>query len=285
MEPLANGGTWPRWPHYALLDSGDGAKLERFGPLTVVREEPLARHPRTLPAADWDSADAHHVKEEGWRRRTGTPESWHLNFGPLTLKVRPAPGFKHVGLFPEQAPQWQWLLEQNIQGPAAPPRLLNLFGHTGAATLAAAHAGYAVTHLDASKPALAHARDNQKLSGLAEAPIRWIHEDAPKFVEREHKRGKRYHAIVLDPPAFGRGPKGQPWNIDKDLPALLPRLLTLLDPDFHFLFLNLYAGGLTAKALLPRLQSHGILKEGTFELPAQNGPRLRMAEWLQLQPR
>lgn len=284
MEPIAPDSSNPAWPDYALLDSGGGAKLERFGPHTILREELLARHPRTLPPAEWGNADAHYIKEEGWHLRPGTPDSWPVQFGPLTLKVRPAPGFKHVGLFPEQAPQWQWLLKADIPETPQPPRLLNLFGHTGAATLAAAHAGYAVTHVDASRPAIQHARENQQLCGLADAPVRWIHEDATQFVHREHKRDKRYHGILLDPPAFGRGPKGQTWHIGKDLPALLPRLLPLLEPSFHFLFLNLYAGDLSTKALQPLIESHGHLHHGTFELPAQNGPRLHMAEWLQLGP-
>ena len=278
MEPLG-----PAWSDYALLDSGDGAKLERFGIHTVVREELLAKHTRTLPPSEWDKADAIHTEDDGWQLNRETPENWPIQFGPLTLKIRPASGFKHVGLFPEQAPQWQWLLDRKIPRETEQPRLLNLFGHTGAASLAAAKAGYAVTHVDSSKPALNLARENQKLSNLVESPIRWIHEDATKFVEREQKRGNLYHAILLDPPAFGRGPKGQAWQIEKDLPPLLKKLVRLLEKPFHFLFLNLYAGDFSIQSLKHLLENKGNIEHGNFTLNAENGPTLKMSNWLRLE--
>jgi len=273
----------PSWPDYQLLDSGDGAKLERLGSHTIVREEPMACHPRTLSNETWDAADTIYLDEKGWQQRPGTPETWTINFSPLTLMVRPAPGFKHIGIFPEQAPQWQWLLNQTLPNMATPPRLLNLFGHTGTATLAAAHTGFAITHIDSSKPALKQARENQKLSNLEDAPIRWIQEDVSKFVDREIKRGNCYDSILLDPPVFGRGPKGQAWQIEQDLPDLLLCLTKLLTEDFHFLFLNLYAGGLSADSVKPLLQQHGNLQQGSFRLEAKNGPDLKMADWLCLQ--
>ena len=278
MEPLG-----PAWPDYALLDSGDGAKLERFGIHTVVREELLAKHPRTLPSSEWGKADAIHTEDDGWQLHRETPENWPIRFGPLTLKIRPASGFKHVGLFPEQAPQWQWLLDRKTPRDTEQPRLLNLFGHTGAASLAAAKAGYAVTHVDSSKPALNIARENQKLSNLVESPIRWIHEDATKFVEREQKRGNLYHAILLDPPAFGRGPEGQAWQIEKDLPPLLKKLVRLLEKPFHFLFLNLYAGDFSIQSLKHLLENKGNIEHGKFTLNAENGPTLKMSNWLRLE--
>jgi 23S rRNA (cytosine1962-C5)-methyltransferase len=273
----------PNWPDYQLLDSGDGAKLERLGSHTIVREEPMVCHPRTLSRETWDAADTIYLDEKGWRHRPGTPETWTINFGPLTLTVRPAPGFKHIGIFPEQAPQWQWMLNQTRPDTATPTKLLNLFGHTGAATLAAAHAGFIVTHVDSSRPAISHARENQVLSNLGDAPIRWIQEDVSKFIEREIKRGNRYDAILLDPPAFGRGPKGQIWQIERDLPDILPRLQKLLTDQYRFLFLNLYAGGLSIDSVKPLLQHHGNLKHGSFKLEAKNGPDLHMADWLCLQ--
>ena len=188
-----------------------------------------------------------------------------------------------MGLFPEQAPQWQWLLERKITKDTEQPRLLNLFGHTGAASLAAAKAGYAVTHVDSSKPALNLARENQKLSNLVESPIRWIHEDATKFVEREQKRGNLYHAILLDPPAFGRGPKGQAWQIEKDLPPLLKKLVRLLEKPFHFLFMNLYAGDFSIQSLKHLLENKGNIEHGKFTLNAESGPTLKMSNWLRLE--
>ncbi|MBT3470226.1 MAG: hypothetical protein HOD72_14965 [Opitutae bacterium] len=273
----------PSWPDYQLLDSGDGTKLERLGSHTIVREEPIACHPRTLSRKTWDAADIIYVNEKGWQPRPGTPESWTINFEPLTLKVRPAQGFKHIGLFPEQATQWKWLLNQTLKDLGTPPKLLNLFGHTGAATLAAAFAGFAVTHVDSSKPALSQARENQKLSNLEDAPIRWIQEDASKFIEREIKRGNSYDAIILDPPVFGRGPKGQTWQIERDLPILIPRLKKLLTEQYHFLFLNIYAGELSLDSLKPLLQQEENLQQGTFSLKAKHGPDLQMADWLCLQ--
>ena len=278
MEPLG-----PAWPDYALLDSGDGAKLERFGIHTVVREELLAKHPKTLPSSEWGKADAIHTQDDGWQLNRETPENCPIQFGPLTLQIRPASGFKHVGLFPEQAPQWQWLLDRKTPRDTEQPRLLNLFGHTGAASLAAAKAGYAVTHVDSSKPALNLARENQKLSNLVESPIRWIHEDATKFVEREQKRGNLYHAILLDPPAFGRGPKGQAWQIEKDLLPLLKKLVRLLEEPFHFLFLNLYAGDFSIQSLKHLFENKGNIEHGKFTLNAENGPTLKMSNWLRLE--
>ncbi len=272
------------WPEHRLLDSGEGAKLEQLGPYTIIREEHLAIHPRTLPPETWAAADAYYIKEGGWQLSPGTLESWNICFGPLTLQIRPAPGFKHIGLFPEQAPQWQWLLAHEIKRDANPPKLLNLFGHTGAATLAAALAGFAVTHVDSSRPAISQARHNQKLSELGSAPIHWIHEDAPKFVERELKRGNRYDAILLDPPAFGRGPKGQTWQIGHDLPGLLEEIRKLLSDRPRFIFLNLYAGEFSAATVKPLLEEGAIpnktLHQGHFTLHAENGPDLEMAEWL-----
>ncbi len=274
----------PEWADYQLLDSGEGKKLERLGPFSIMREEPCANnHARTLTPEIWNSVDARHEQENGWQTHSGIPETWPIRFGPLTLQVRLAPGFKHIGIFPEQAPQWQWLLDYKVHGDASAPKLLNLFGHTGAATLAAAHAGFVVTHVDSSRPAINQARHNQDLSGLGNARIQWIHEDAQKFVERQLRRGKHYEAILLDPPVFGRGPKGQTWQIGQDLTVLLEKLLKLLSGNPRFLFLNLYAGNTSANVIKPLLQGKAqeqALHQGAFTLNASNGPSLQLAEWL-----
>lgn len=270
------------WPHYQLLDSGNLAKLEQLGPYILSRDEPLATHPPTHPKQYWDKAHASFSEKQGWQQHLAMPETWELPFGPLTFQLRLAPQNKHIGLFPEQAPQWQWLLDTLTPAPPAeaPQKLLNLFGHTGAATLAAAKAGYHVTHVDASKPALHQAKENQKLSQLSEAPIRWIHEDATNWVEREIKRSSTYHAILLDPPTFGRGPKGQIWKNERDLPKLLNKLTKILHPTHpHFLLLNHYT---TSSPRLPTPSNPHKLHTGTHTLTPAAGPSLPLATWYRI---
>ena len=270
------------WPHYQLLDSGNFARLERFGPVILSRDEPQAYHPPTQASNAWEQAHASFTEEHGWQHHQEMPENWEIPFGPLTFQLRLAPNNKHIGLFPEQAPQWQWLLDTPIPPTPseAPPKLLNLFGHTGAATLAAAKAGYHVTHVDASKPALNQARESQKLSQLSEAPIRWIHEDATNWVEREIKRSSTYHAILLDPPTFGRGPKGQIWKNERDLPKLLQKLTKILHPDTpHFLLLNHYTA---SSPRLPTPSKPHKLQSGTHTLIPPQGPNLTLAQWYRM---
>ena len=266
------------WPDYQLLDSGNQAKLERFGQLILSRPETTAPHSPTLPPQEWENADATFVEGQGWQTNQDTPETWDIAFGPLNFRLRTALNNKHIGLFPEQAPQWQWFLDNPVQGS---PKLLNLFGHTGAATLAAAKAGYHATHVDASKPAIHQARENQDLSNLQDAPIRWIHEDATTWVDRETKRGSKYHAILLDPPTFGRGPKGQVWKNERDLPILLRKLLPLIDKSApHFILLNHYT---TTPPQLPDPLLPYKLHTGTHTLTPQQGPNLTPAKWYRLE--
>ncbi|MGF1450227.1 MAG: class I SAM-dependent methyltransferase [Opitutales bacterium] len=234
------------WEGYQLLDSGGGRKLEAFGAVRVIRGEPKAWWSPALPDAAWDAAVAEHEDERGrWRfRAQDVPERWPLRWGPLRLEARFTETSKHLGVFPEQAPHWDTLLAAGERFRAEGverPRLLNLFGYTGAATLAGAAAGFAVTHVDASKPALAWARHNQRLSGMEAAPVRWILEDALKYVRRELNRGSLYEAIVLDPPSFGRGPKKELWRVERDVLTLLEGCAGLLSEAAGLMLLTLYS--------------------------------------------
>jgi 23S rRNA (cytosine1962-C5)-methyltransferase len=247
---------------YALIDSGNGRKLERFGRFTVDRPEPQAMWRPALAAAAWQRADAVFKgldkEEDGdggrWRSQAPLPESWPARVLGVTALCR-LTNFRHLGLFPEQLPLWQWTLGELAKVETRPPRLLNLFAYTGVASLLAAKAGVEVVHLDASKRAVGWAKENQVQSGLAAAPVRWIVEDARKFVARELRRGKTYHAILVDPPKFGRGPAGEVWDVFQHLPALLRDCVALLDPERACLVLTTYA--IRASALA----SDGLLRE------------------------
>lgn len=231
------------WADYELLDSGDGAKLERFGPYTLVRPEKGAIWHRRLPAKRWQKADAAFAqaeKGEGrWEFRRELPERWLMHYKHLSFWARLTP-FRHTGVFPEQAPQWDWL-ERHIRDAGRPVNVLNLFAYTGIASLAAAAAGASVTHLDASKPAIGWAMENAQAAGLAERPIRWILDDALKFVRREQRRGRRYDGIMMDPPVFGRGPKGEVWRFATSFPPLLEACRQVLADDPLFVLITGYA--------------------------------------------
>lgn len=236
------------WTEYQLLDSGAGKKLERFGEFTLVRPEPQAKWKPSLPAERWQAADGEFVKAIGsrqgrWKFRRAIPARWAMRRQNLQFWVQPAPS-GHVGVFPDQACHWDWLA-QGIGSAARPLKVLCLFGHTGLATLAAAAAGAEVTHVDASRKAVAGARENQALSGLSERPIRWIVEDALTFVRREVRRGNRYDALLLDPPRFGRGSGGQLWKLEQSLPELLSACAKILSASPAFVLLNLYVTVLT----------------------------------------
>lgn len=229
---------------YALLDSGHGRKLERFGQMTLIRPEEQAIWTPHLPDDAWARADATFtgdVDEEGagrWKRREGLGETWQCRHGALRFECR-FTSFRHVGAFPEQEAHWAFVRDRlaHAQGK---PSLLNLFGYTGLASLVAAEAGAEVTHVDASKKAISWARDNQRLSGLEEKPIRWLLDDATKFAAREVRRGSRYDGILLDPPKYGRGPKGEVWDLFQSLPDMLRFCRDILKPD-GFLILTAYA--------------------------------------------
>lgn len=238
----------PEWAEYELADSGAGKKLERFGDFVLVRPEPQAKWARALPAKRWEAADGEFVKtrrgQKGeWKFRKPIPARWVMRRKELKFWVQPATS-GHVGMFPDQACHCDWIQEMTRRA-AQPVKMLSLFGHTGLATLAAAAAGAEVTHVDASRPAVAWARENQGLSGLGDQPIRWIVDDALVFLRREARRGNRYDAMVLDPPKFGRGPKGEMWKLEKSLPELLASCRQVLSASPAFVLLNVYATVLT----------------------------------------
>jgi 23S rRNA (cytosine1962-C5)-methyltransferase len=247
QQPIILAGSG--WPDYGLIDSGDGRKLERYGPHRFIRPDAQALwHPRLerwasdgefVPGSDEDGGGrwqfAGPVPRDGW------PLAWnHVQF---TAQCTP---FRHLGFFPDMAPVWDWMGEQlDGQSDAA---TLNLFGYTGVGSLALSQYG-PVTHVDASKKSVAQARENAALSGMADRPIRWIVDDAAKFTAREVRRGKRYDGIILDPPKFGRGPEGEVWRLEDHLPALIEDCRRLLDDGSRFLFLTAYALRMSSLAL------------------------------------
>lgn len=267
------------WPEYALLDSGHLRKLERFGDRLIVRGEPKAWWRPSLPQARWDEAAACHSEAEGWRFNGQIARAWRLGFGPLTIEARITGGSKHLGVFPEQSAHWRFILDQSLPSDGEPLRLLNLFGYTGVASLAAAAKGFAVTHVDASKPAIGWAKRNRELSGLPEAGFRFLLDDAGKFVRREIKRGRRYEAVLLDPPSFGRGPGREVWKVERQLPELLADCARLLSERALFVILTMYnieasalmAGNLLADALGGR---SGSVRVGELAARQQGSQRL-----------
>ncbi len=237
------------WKDYELLDSGDGLKLERFGKYTFARPESQAMWSRALPSSEWNNAHAVFqptAEESGghWMEKKKLPAKWEMkyplpNVGELKFEVMTTPG-RHLGVFPEVASHWDFMAGL-VQKENRPVRVLNLFGYTGLASLAAAAAGAQVTHVDASKKSVGWARENQALSGLSDKPIRWIVEDAIKYMQREEKRGVKYDGIILDPPKFGRGPKGEVWEVYKSLPNLFEICRACLSDNPLFVIATLYA--------------------------------------------
>jgi 23S rRNA (cytosine1962-C5)-methyltransferase len=269
------------WSDYELLDSGGGRKLERYGPYRVVRPEPQCMWAPRAAESEWASADAIFDaagdEDEGRWRYAGAPKpAWPMAWRDVRFCGR-FTAFRHLGFFPEQAANWAWL-DQRLRGSATPPRVLNLFGYTGVASLVCAAAGAAVTHVDASKKAIGWARENAELSGLTERPIRWICEDAVRYVQREVRRGAQYDGIILDPPKYGRGPAGEVWRLFEDLPRLLPLCVDLLAPDASFLILNAYAERVSGSSLASLLADSmagrgGGIEWGELALVEQGGER------------
>lgn len=245
---------------YELLDSGNEEKLERYGEVRLARPDPQALWPKTLGAGEWERAQGRFVRQgrEGKWIENNLPKEWDIELAGFTFLIKPT-SFKHTGLFPEQEPNWKWIGERGAKN------VLNLFGYTGGATLAAAKAGAKVTHVDASKTAVAWASDNAKRSGLEGAPIRWIVEDALTFVEREIKRGNTYDGIVMDPPAFGHGPKDELWKIEEDFIKIVELCAQLLSPDAKFFLINGYAAGYSSLAFAYNLEPVQKKLGGTIE--------------------
>lgn len=254
------------WADYGLVDSGNGRKLERYGPHRFIRPEPQALW---APAqADWRAAGEFvpGSDEEGggqWRFSESVPRAgWPLSWREVRLTAQTTP-FRHLGFFPDMAPVWSWMRER-LDG-VAEPEVMNLFGYTGVGTLALAAKGARMVHVDASKKSVEAARANAKLSGLADRPIRWIIEDAAKFTAREVRRNRRYDGIFLDPPKYGRGPEGEVWRLEEHLPALVADCRRLLDERSRFLFLTVYAVRMSALAMGEMLRQAFADLPGTVE--------------------
>lgn len=239
------------WKDYELLDCSGGERLERWGNVVLIRPDPqvIWNTPKEHPL--WHRADARYVrsKEGGghWECRRQLPEAWNINYKDLQFKISPT-GFKHTGLFPEQAVNWD-MMREKITGAGRSVKVLNLFAYTGGATLAAASAGASVCHVDAAKGMVHWARENAELSSLAERPIRWIVDDCAKFVEREIRRGNTYDAIIMDPPSYGRGPGGEVWKLEDQIYDLLKLCTGVLSDEPLFFLLNSYTTGLSASAM------------------------------------
>jgi 23S rRNA (cytosine1962-C5)-methyltransferase len=274
------------FPDYVLLDSGGRRKLERFGRFTIERPEPQALWQPSQSAEVWRTAHASfegaNAEDDGasgrWSKRGSIPEVWPVEVHGVSMQCKLS-GFRHLGLFPEQEPHWRWMLNWLPGTPNGPARVLNLFAYTGAASLLAAKTGSEVTHVDASKRAIAWARENQAASGLTAAPLRWILDDARKFAAREARRGRNYHLILVDPPKFGRGPNGEVWDIFEHLPGLLKDCAALLAPGRSALLLTTYAirasalamDGLVRECLSGRA---GRLESGELAIVEQAAGRL-----------
>jgi len=296
---------------YELLDSGEGEKLERFGTFTLARPDPQALWPKRLATDQWKKADASFTRDAAsadWTFRNKLPEKWEISLAGLKFWIKPTP-FKHVGLFPEQSANWEWLrmvikgasgigtssdpaklaplalrsdnsrfLESSMSE-APSVEVLNLFGYTGGATLACAQAGAKVVHIDGSKAAMAWARENAELSGLADKPVRWIIEDARLFVGREIRRGRQYDGIVMDPPAFGHGPDSELWKIEEHFLPLIEDCKKLLKPKPLFFLVNGYSAGYSPIAyqnnLLSLKEAHGgEIEIGELTLEEKESKRL-----------
>ena len=263
------------WQDYQLLDSGHGRKLERFGAQTVNRPDPQAFWEPATPVEHWKadaefSASGDDEKGNWIKSSDKLPDIWRMSWHDIQFDVRRT-AFRHMGVFQEHSVHWRHAMER-IRTAGRPVRLLNLFGYTGMMSLAAAAAGAEVTHLDASPKSIGFGRDNQALSGLADKPIRWIADDAMKFMRREVRRGNTYDAIVLDPPKFGRGPKNETWRLEENLPELLDLCRQTLSENALFMTTTVYAVRLSYIALAQSVRDAlpgrgGVITTGEMVIP------------------
>jgi len=267
-----------KWQDYELLDSGDGRKLERFGPYRFSRPCPQALWAPELK--EWTDIQAKYIRSSSgggdWTFFKRVPETWTVSWRDVVLRLKPT-GFGHLGVFPEQHQCWEWIYNK-AKSCRSPISVLNLFGYTGGASLAAAKAGARVCHVDSSKGIVNWARDNAGISGLKDHPIRWIVDDVMKFVAREVRRGKRYEGIVLDPPSFGRGSKGQVWKIDKDIYRLLELLQVLMGNDGVFFLMTCHSQHLSIPGLKnliqPMVKDSFQLEVGDITIKPSHGVKL-----------
>ncbi len=261
---------------YTIIDTGDGMKLEKWGKYTLSRPDPQVIWEKQKPEL-WKKADAEYLRSSSgggrWDYRSKLPEKWIFNFGDLRFFVHPT-GFKHTGLFPEQSANWEFMMNK-IKG-RKEARVLNLFAYTGGATIACASAGASVTHVDAAKSMVTWAKENAQLSGLSEAPIRYIVDDCLKFVLREQRRGRKYDGILMDPPSYGRGADGQVWKCEDDLFNLVKETAKLLSDDPMFFLISSYTTGLSSVVIENMLkicvqQEHGgSITSGDLVIPVKD---------------
>lgn len=265
------------WKDYELLDTADGERLERWGKYILIRPDPQVIWHTEKKLPEWRRADGVYSRSSsgggGWSVKK-VPEEWNISYGALQFVLRPM-GFKHTGLFPEQAVNWDWF-SSLIRSAGYPVRVLNLFAYTGGATIAAAAAGASVCHVDSSKGMVAQAKENARLSGLSDAPIRYIVDDCKKFVEREIRRGNRYEAVIMDPPSYGRGPSGEVWKIEDSVDELVTLTASLLSDRPLFFLINSYTTGLsplTMKYIIDRRVTSargGKCEAGEIALPVSS---------------
>lgn len=255
------------WEDFSCIDAGNGEKLERWGDIVLRRPDPQAIWAPNTKEPLWNRSDAvYHRSTTGgghWEYRKKLPESWNIHYHGLTFKVSPT-GFKHTGLFPEQAVNWDWMMNLISTHKNENLRILNLFAYTGGATMACAKAGAEeVVHVDAAKGMVNWAKENRDLSGLQDAKIRFIVDDCIKFVEREARRGRTYHGILMDPPSYGRGPNGEMWKFEKEITVLIEKCLSILDKNALFFLINSYTTGFSS-IVLDNLMTTSILAEHPF---------------------
>ena len=257
-----------KWQDYACIDAGDGEKLERWKDIILRRPDPQAIWAKDDTIELWHKADAvyHRSKSGGgqWEFKKKLPEYWTIKYGDLTFKVSPT-GFKHTGIFPEQGVNWDWMKDIIQSHRDKEIRILNLFAYTGGATMACAKAGASeVVHVDAAKGMVQWAKENRDLCGLEDSHIRFIVDDCLKFVEREKRRGRTYHGILMDPPSYGRGPNGEMWKFEKEITKLINACLEILDEDALFFLINSYTTGFSALTLDNILKSLMASRKGTI---------------------
>lgn len=267
------------WIDYEIIDTGEGEKLERWGDVVLRRPDPQIIWPLKEETSKWVNADGHYHRSASgggnWEYQKRIPKNWKIKYKELTFKIEPT-GFKHTGLFPEQAVNWDWMMDK-IKGANRHINVLNLFAYTGGATVACAAAGASVCHVDAAKGMVEWAKDNISLSGLADSPVRFIVDDVLKFVQREQRRGKKYDGIIMDPPSYGRGPKGEIWKIEDALYSLIDECAKVLSDKPLFFLVNSYTTGFSPKVVENILKLtvgskyKGKLSSGEVGLPVKTG--------------
>lgn len=264
------------WKDYEVIDCSRGEKLERWGDFFLVRPDPQVIWDTPRTNKSWNQPNGHYHRSKkggGEWEFFNLPQQWQIHYKNLTFNLKPF-SFKHTGLFPEQAVNWDWF-SRKIKGAGHPVKVLNLFAYTGGATLAAAAAGAQVTHVDASKGMVTWAKENASSSGLGDTPVRWLVDDCVKFVEREHRRGNTYDAIIMDPPSYGRGPKGEIWKIEDMIHPLIKLCTQILSKDAIFFLINSYTTGLAPAVLTYMLSTElkawgGIVDSHEIGLPVSS---------------